>query len=460
MIEADPSIWDAYHGFALCAFKSGRPDLALEKLDRVIDMIVQHKRSLAAEGKGALDRSSISITHDETKKKPGREESCLDMQTRDDFSRLYFRYLRALCHKALRNFEESQRDYCSINRAFEISEGKSFSKQILAMVMMPLQANRKSQLRFIENFEEILQRYEEDRDRRVLAPHYIAFPDASKQTVSNSLHRDNKHTKWLDRKLTEVVQTLQGLYFFRRFKLPRLLEFMDRMELDIIPKKNILFFQPKKVYVIVSGSILMKNHGESAERPQTLAKFGEGMILNFYQDRMEAFNSIETWFVAQVESEVAIFDKDYFQRVWNEDIQTRDLLMKRAVLQAQPVFSDISELTLMSMVSELFQERVFIKGQVILPQSQYSPTNKFSKTYFATQDPGRFAERIKAKKAKAKKPMGGSKSKERPLKPQEQAARRESVASAGHFSDAGGGAAQDSSRKRTLQSEMSDTKHV
>lgn len=64
----------------------------------------------------------------------------------------------------------------------------------------------------------------------------------------------------------------------------------------------------------------MKNHGVSADRPETLAKFGEGMILNFQQDRMEAFNSIETWFVAQVESEVAIFDKDYFHRAWNEDI--------------------------------------------------------------------------------------------------------------------------------------------
>ena len=130
------------------------------------------------------------------------------MVTREDFSKLYFRYLRALCNKALLKFYESQQDYCAINKAFEISEGKAFSRQIFAMVMMPLQANRKSQLRFIETFESILKRYEEDRDRKILAPHYIAFPDASKQTVSPLLHRDNKHPKWVDRKLTEVVHIL------------------------------------------------------------------------------------------------------------------------------------------------------------------------------------------------------------------------------------------------------------
>jgi hypothetical protein len=37
---------------------------------------------------------------------------------------------------------------------------------------------------------------------------------------------------------------------------------------------------------------------------------------------METFNSIETLFIAQVETEVAIFDKSYFAKVWNEDLMT------------------------------------------------------------------------------------------------------------------------------------------
>jgi len=45
---------------------------------------------------------------------------------------------------------------------------------------------------------------------------------------------------------------------------------------------------------------------------------------------------------------------------------TRELLLKRSILQAQPVFENISELTIMSLVSELFKERVFFKGQLII----------------------------------------------------------------------------------------------
>lgn len=43
-----------------------------------------------------------------------------------------------------------------------------------------------------------------------------------------------------------------------------------------------LFFEPNEVYVIVSGSILMKNHERNMLLPQTYAKFGEGDILNFH----------------------------------------------------------------------------------------------------------------------------------------------------------------------------------
>lgn len=65
-----------------------------------------------------------------------------------------------------------------------------------------------------------------------------------------------------------------------------------------------------------------------------MAKFGQGMILNFQQEN-EKFDSIDTWFVAQVETEIAIFDKKYFTKVWNEDIMTQQLLLKRSLIQAQ-----------------------------------------------------------------------------------------------------------------------------
>lgn len=70
------------------------------------------------------------------------------------------------------------------------------------------------------------------------------------------------------------------------------------MELQLVQTKDILFFKPEKVYVICSGNILMKNHQDSILLPTTIAKFGEGDILNHLQENQPLFNSLETWFFA------------------------------------------------------------------------------------------------------------------------------------------------------------------
>jgi hypothetical protein len=210
----------------------------------------------------------------------------LDVCFRPDYHQCYFRYLRALCHKALGNYKESQRDYEALIKVFQMNEGKHFSKQIFSMVMIPLQVNRKTQLKYVETFEQILDRYEDNVNRKVLSQFYCGFKDPSKAVINPMLSRDNTHPKWLDRKFTEVLRAMQNMYFFKRFTVKRIREFMDEVEIDVIQKMNILFFQPDKVYVIVSGSILMKNHESNTELPDTLAKFAQGDILNFMQDKM------------------------------------------------------------------------------------------------------------------------------------------------------------------------------
>ena len=53
------------------------------------------------------------------------------------------------------------------------------------------------------------------------------------------------------------------------------------MELTLVKRKSILFFEPEKVYVIISGNILMKNHEDNMLLPTTCAKFRSGDVLNF-----------------------------------------------------------------------------------------------------------------------------------------------------------------------------------
>jgi hypothetical protein len=58
-------------------------------------------------------------------------------------------------------------------------------------------------------------------------------------------------------------------------------EILDVLVLKLIPEHEMLFFEPDKVYVIISGNILMKNHEDRVQLPITYAKYGEGDILNF-----------------------------------------------------------------------------------------------------------------------------------------------------------------------------------
>ena len=97
---------------------------------------------------------------------------------------------------------------------------------------------------------------------------------------------------------------------------------LEEMDLQLCEAHDLLFFEKDKVYVIVSGNILMKNHDNSIHLPLRCAKFGEGDILNYTQDKIPLFRSLETWFFAQVETELAVFDKKYFHKVWERDIMT------------------------------------------------------------------------------------------------------------------------------------------
>jgi len=104
------------------------------------------------------------------------------------------------------------------------------------------------------------------------------------------------------------------------------------MDLRLYQRDTLLFFEPNKVYVVVSGSILMKNHERNIMLPQTAAKFSDGDILNFHQEGSEVFYSVETWFLCQVDTEVAVFDKAFFEELWKDLFQSQSRLIEKSVL--------------------------------------------------------------------------------------------------------------------------------
>lgn len=85
-IKLDPDnkeYLDTYYSLALAYFKSGKPQEAVYVLDKAILML-----------------DNIEITQ------------------RAHYDKYYFRYLRALCHRALMKFKESEQDYGDIIKIF------------------------------------------------------------------------------------------------------------------------------------------------------------------------------------------------------------------------------------------------------------------------------------------------------------------------------------------------------
>ena len=162
-MKLDGHLLDAYHGYALCAFKEGDALSAVLYLDKAAEQLGDQ-----------------------------------DIKDRQQYHKIYFRYLRALCNKTVMDFQKAQKDYCDIQRAFEIQEGRLISLNIFGMVMMPLELNRKKLLKAVETFKTILDRYEEDKDRKVLAPHYIDFEHIDKTL---GLYKGNKNPKWFDKRI-------------------------------------------------------------------------------------------------------------------------------------------------------------------------------------------------------------------------------------------------------------------
>ena len=87
---------DSQYGYALCAFKLGRPALAIEFLDKAIyqlnnmDITEQFPPEDDSEGGNSSNRNAKKDVP------PPR------------FGKVYFRYLRALSHRLLGNFQKSQ----------------------------------------------------------------------------------------------------------------------------------------------------------------------------------------------------------------------------------------------------------------------------------------------------------------------------------------------------------------
>ena len=98
-----------------------------------------------------------------------------------------------------------------------------------------------------------------------------------------------------------------------------------------------------------------------------------------------------------------MFDREYFQRVWEQDVMTENSMMKCSIVQSQPFLSSLCQLTIIMLVDEVLQLKTFKKGQKIMAQSMYSPTNSQMRQYYAIKL-SKFAEMLRSKQKQDNSP--------------------------------------------------------
>lgn len=104
----------------------------------------------------------------------------------------------------------------------------------------------------MDEFKRIIDKYEAPIDRKKIAMYNMDYIERREFIM-----KDNSNPFWIDKKIPLVIESLQGIPFFKRFSYYRLLELINKMKVKLVKAKKLLFIDSNKVYVIVSGSILM-----------------------------------------------------------------------------------------------------------------------------------------------------------------------------------------------------------
>ena len=81
---------------------------------------------------------------------------------------------------------------------------------------------------------------------------------------------------------------------------------------------------------------------------------------------------------------------------------TEDLLLKRYQTMSFPVFANLSELLVTSLITEDLEFREFKAGNTIIKQSKYSPSNSYYRQFYDNQN-SKFGDQLTYKRMKKMK---------------------------------------------------------
>ncbi len=81
--------------------------------------------------------------------------------------------------------------------------------------------------------------------------------------------------------------------------------------------KGEILFVENETMVLLDGMVFMKGHTEDVIQPKILAKYQQGDIIGYKPIDNGVSNKNETWCIANVPTECAVFNPKDFEFIWH-----------------------------------------------------------------------------------------------------------------------------------------------
>ena len=262
-------------------------------------------------------------------------------------------------------------------------------------------------MNYVEGLYDIMQYFEKSNDSYVLYEKFYTITEG-----------------WDLRRKQQISSILTEISFFCRLDSKCIEENLEKIKIDIIQKDKLLhwnitsqydssvtaenvskstikdenisekpvsrltFYQrnlinttKRKVYIIIKGCIVIKNHDEDVLLPKSIAKLVPGDIIGAQKIDTGLSNKKEIFYLALVDTEVAIIDEDDFYYFWNWQ-KISELEKTIFFLKSSPFFSELCDQTIYLIVYEFLWIKSFEPNTMILAQAKRSPLNFFYKAFY------------------------------------------------------------------------------
>ncbi|TNV73380.1 hypothetical protein FGO68_gene4626 [Halteria grandinella] len=272
--------------------------------------------------------------------------------------------MKAMCLKKMLRFDEAIATYNLLKEEIHRAESKALVKCVFSLITLFTNVDRSKVGDTLDSFQSIMEFY--------------GVPNYSQSASLTSCYVLNDG--WRSDKVELVIEAIKNRSFFQRFSKSHLLHFMKFMRFKKFNKGDLLFVE-NEVMVLLDGLVFMKSHTENVVPPIMQAKYQQGDIIGYSTTDGGISNKVETWCLAQVPTEVAVFSPQDFDFVWTHHKYSKSELLVR-ILRTHPFFGNLSEQTIYLLAFELIKVRTFTGNQLIMSQSKRSTLNYCYREFF------------------------------------------------------------------------------